>query len=193
MGDEGVFLGHIARALEVVERYPKRVALLGIRPECTELGYGYIEPTGSIELPGTARAFHVKAFHEKPPAELAARIVRDGGLWNSFLMVFHVTRMLALLKRARTTEFEEMRALGQGSTVADGAYQSLTRWNFSSDFLTSVPQHLVVIAVADVHWSDWGTPQAIEQTLVALGRPVPFASVLPSGRAEDALGEGNAA
>jgi mannose-1-phosphate guanylyltransferase len=173
VGDERMFHGHVARALEVVERYPERIALLGMRPERTESGYGYVEPEASGELPGIARAFRVRAFHEKPPADLAARLVRRGGLWNSFVMVFHVAHVLALVQAARRTEFEELRALARDSPAAERAYPSLRRWNFSSDFLTAIPQHLVVVRVDDVHWSDWGTPEAIERTLVALGREVP--------------------
>ena len=47
-------------------------------------------------------------------------------------------------------------------------YDQLAAWNFSSDFLAHVPQHLMVARADDLGWSDWGTPEAIERTLAAL-------------------------
>ena len=41
-------------------------------------------------------------------------------------------------------------------------------WNFSRDFLTHIPEALVVLQVCDVGWSDRGTPESVERTLLAL-------------------------
>ena len=45
----------------------------------------------------------------------------------------------------------------------------LQPWNFSHGFLARMPEHLVVTRAGDVGWSDWGTPEAIERSLAAIG------------------------
>jgi mannose-1-phosphate guanylyltransferase len=174
VGDEPAFLAHVTRAARLIERYPEKIAVLGVRPNRVEPGYGYIQPAGPLELPGRASAFHVEAFHEKPTAEHARLIVRGGGLWNSFVMVFAVARMLALVEAVRSVEFGDLRTLAHDPVAADHAYPRLARWNFSSDFLTRVPQHLAVLPVDDVPWSDWGTPEAVERTLLGLEQALPW-------------------
>jgi hypothetical protein len=47
-------------------------------------------------------------------------------------------------------------------------------WNFSTEVLTHIPEHLVVLRVDDVHWSDWGTRESIEWTLKTLQRVPPW-------------------
>ncbi len=48
-------------------------------------------------------------------------------------------------------------------------YDRLQPWNFSHGFLSRMPEHLVVTRAGDVGWSDWGTPEAIERSLAAIG------------------------
>jgi hypothetical protein len=38
-------------------------------------------------------------------------------------------------------------------------YSYLTPTNFSRDVLTKCPEKLAVLAVSEVGWSDWGSPQ----------------------------------
>ena len=64
----------------------------------------------------------------------------------------------------------------------ESAYASLPPWNFSHDFLTCIPEHLVVLRVEDVGWSDLGTPEAIERTF-ALLKKAPSSRKLRPGEA----------
>jgi len=85
-------------------------------------------------------------------------------LWNSFVMVFHPSRLLALLQQRRSADVERLRGV-----IRSGAgYEGVPSWNFSADFLTQIPHHLVVVPVDGISWSDWGTPEAVERTLAAL-------------------------
>src|SRR5947208_521710 len=109
-------------------------------------------------------AYQVAAFHEKPSIELAKQLQRRDALWNSFVMVFHPSRLLALLQQRRSADVEQVRGV-----IRSGAgYEGVPRWNFSADFLTQIAHHLLVVPVDGVSWSDWGTPEAVEQTLAAL-------------------------
>jgi mannose-1-phosphate guanylyltransferase len=167
--DDAAFRTHVARAARFIEHMPSKIALLGIRATHAESGYGYIEPGSPIMVRDeeSPAAYHVKAFREKPEAEMAAQLVRNGSLWNSFVMVFRPSRALALLRRKRPTDVERLRSVTRSPTPGAG-YERLPRWNFSSDFLSQVPRHLAVVPVDGVSWSDWGTPEAVERTLAAL-------------------------
>jgi hypothetical protein len=79
-------------------------------------------------------------------------------------MVFQPSRLLALLQEWRSADVERLR-----DVIRSGSgYEGVPRWNFSADFLTKIADHLLVVPVDGVYWSDWGTPEAVEQTLAVL-------------------------
>jgi len=164
--DASALREHVERAILLVDRLPTKIALLGIRPTHPEPGFGYIEPGPPLVVPGLELlpAYQVGAFHEKPSVERAKHLLRKGALWNSFVMVFHPSRLLALLQERRSADVEWLRGV-----IRSGAgYEHVPRWNFSADFLTKIADHLIVVPVDGVYWSDWGTPEAVEQTLAVL-------------------------
>ena len=167
---EVAFRRHVARMALLVAAHPDRIALLGARPERPETGYGYIAVGHRVVGPG--EAFCVVAFHEKPAPALAARIIGRGGLWNSFVMVGRVARMLELVREVRPGDVADLEGIPAEPDALAAAYDRLAAWNFSRDFLARVPQHMMVARAGDLGWSDWGTPEAIERTLAAL-RVVP--------------------
>jgi mannose-1-phosphate guanylyltransferase len=164
--DGSVFREHVERAILLVDRFPTKIALLGIRPTHPEPAFGYIEPGPPLVVPGLKwlPAHQVGGFHEKPSVERAKHLRRSGALWNSFVMIFHPSRLLALLQERRSADVERLR-----SVIRSGAgYEGVPRWNFSADFLTEIADQLLVVPVDGVYWSDWGTPEAVEQTLAVL-------------------------
>ena len=174
--DEAAFRRHVARMALLVVAHPERIALLGARPDRPETGYGYIAPGHRLVGPG--EAFRVVAFHEKPAPALAARIIRRGGLWNSFVMVGRVARMLELVGELRPGDVADLEGTPAEPDALAAAYERLAPWNFSRDFLARVPEHLMVARADDLGWSDWGTPEAIERTLAALRVAPPWRAPL---------------
>ena len=169
---EAAFRRYIAQMTHSVDRHPDAIALLGVRPDRAETGYGYIVPGSRVE--GSAGAFRVAAFHEKPAQSLTAHIMRRGGLWNSFVMVGRVARFIELLHEVLPDEVARLGPLAADPDALAPAYDRLRSWNFSRDFLTRIPQHLVVTRADDLGWSDWGTPEAIERTFAGMGMVPPW-------------------
>ena len=169
--EDRTFITHVARAFALVRRLPEKIVLLGMTPDRVDATLGYVEPGRPIGR-RIGHAFHVSAFVEKPDAETAEGIIRRGGMWNSFVMVFRLDTMLSLLRHRRPSDYDLLQRMDEG------AYASLAPWNFSRDFLAHIPEQLVVLRVADVGWSDWGTPEAVERTLVALNRPLPWRTAI---------------
>jgi mannose-1-phosphate guanylyltransferase len=169
VGEEGIFRTHVERAARLVWHLPEKIALLGIRPTHAEPGFGYIEIAQPVTPPhpSAPQAFHVGAFREKPTLAVARRLVQRGGLWNSFVMIFRVDRMLGLLRRRRWADVERMRMASRPHPHAVD-YADMPRWNFSTEFLSRIPDELLVVPVEGVNWNDWGTQEAIERTLALL-------------------------
>jgi mannose-1-phosphate guanylyltransferase len=164
--DDRAFIAHTLRAVNTIARMPDKIAILGIAPDRPETGYGYIlpdSPVGSVES-----ASHVKAFIEKPSLPNARDIISRGGLWNTFVMVFKLRRMLELLSALVPGEFIELSELRESPHKAAELYRTIGSWNFSTRVLAQIPQHLIMLGVADVGWCDWGTPESIELTYRAM-------------------------
>lgn len=160
--DDRTFIAHTLRAVNAVACMPDKIAVLGIAPDRPETGYGYILPDGLVEP--TERTFHVKAFVEKPSLPDARKIIACGGLWNSFVMVFKLSRMLDLLATLVPDEFNLLSVLRDAPHKAGDLYRVITPWNFSNRILARISQHLIMLEVTDVGWNDWGTRESIERT-----------------------------
>jgi mannose-1-phosphate guanylyltransferase len=173
--DDRSFIRYVQRSADIVDRLPEKVAVLGIRSDHPESGYGYI--TTSRRLQGGAAeptAFHVGGFVEKPAADRARELLEHGALWNSFIMVFRVQRMLELIRAVVPAEAHRIDELREGRRTLADIYEELEPWNFSRRVLARIPHEMVVLPVEGVHWSDWGTRASIERTLRALHRLPPW-------------------
>jgi mannose-1-phosphate guanylyltransferase len=175
--DDRAFTAHIVRAAHMISQFPEKIAILGITPERPESGFGYILPAAPLE--NCEGVFQVGAFTEKPSLDRARNIISCGGLWNTFVMVFKLSRMMELMMELMPEAFAAMSCLSKSLENADEVYRNVGAWNLSTQLLARIPQHLIVVEVADVHWSDWGTRESIERTYQALNM-VPFWNPLSS-------------
>ena len=92
--DEAAFLKALHEAVGVAEG--GAIAILGVRPDRPETGYGYIR---SAEADGVRQ---VQAFVEKPDADTAARYLAEGGYaWNAGMFVLRASVWMAALERFR--------------------------------------------------------------------------------------------
>jgi len=173
IGDVTAFRAAIRRASALVENHPAKLVLLGAEPEWADPGYGYILPSTPLPAAAGTSAFRVRAFCEKPAHGLAERIIGEGALWNCFVMVCRVRRLLALARALRPRDVAMLDA-ARDSAARTALYRDLPAWNFSSDLLARLAQHLVVLRADGIRWSDWGTVNAIERTLATLGRTPPW-------------------
>jgi len=175
VGDDETFIARVSDAARLVAQWPQKVAMLGVHPDRPESGFGYIT-VGRPFAEGNAphAAFQVDAFREKPNAKSAEQLAREGALWNCFVMVFKVRHMIELLARVVPAECEQMLALHVPASSMPAAYARLLPWNFSSRVLTRIAEHLVVLRVDGVYWSDCGTAEAVHRTLAALHQSPPW-------------------
>lgn len=170
---DSAFRDSVRRALAVVARHPAKLALLGIEPEDPSPEYGYVLPASRLDAIDGG-AFHVASFREKPSSLHAACIVQSGGLWNSFVMAFQVSRALELVEQRLPESYRELHAAYANPRTLEAHYAAGAKWNFSHDLLATVAPDLVVVRAEHTGWSDWGTPSSIERTFASLNRVPPW-------------------
>ncbi len=172
--DEETLACAIARAAVAVASWPDRLVLLGMTPAEIDTEYGWILPARGR---GAVRA--VERFVEKPSASLAAELMRQGALWNSFIFVASAG---ALLRRYGETLAEVLEPFLRDLVVMPrpGAmrelYAQVPAKDFSRELLQRVADRLDLVVVPPCGWSDLGTPTRLGRFLQATSRP----SLVPS-------------
>jgi mannose-1-phosphate guanylyltransferase len=163
--NDEAFIAHVLRATCLIDQLPQKIAILGVTPNHPETGYGYIMPGPSLPTTLTPwKASCVKAFREKPNPIMARKSISQGGLWNTFVLVFQVKRVLELLREMAPKDSQKLFELRDSSLDAPAIYRDIHPWNFSSRILAHIPEELIVLEAPDIRWSDWGTRESIERT-----------------------------
>src|SRR5690606_7638224 len=139
----------------------------GIVPQAPETGYGYIRRGAAVA--GSAHAYKVAQFVEKPDREKAEAFVADGGYyWNSGMFLFRAERYLAEL-----AEFAPAIASASEAAVKQG-YRDLDFCRLDEAAFAACPSDSIDYAVmertgaaavvpADIGWSDVGSWSALWQ------------------------------
>jgi mannose-1-phosphate guanylyltransferase len=143
------------------------ILLLGFEPRSADPELGYIVP----RQPLGSRCWTVGAFVEKPAPSRASELVRQGALWNAFIIAAEARTLLALYERHCGDIVRSMRAAvdraAAGDMTALGAlYQELPDIDFSRDLLEGAERPLRVLAVPQCGWSDLGTPERVAAVLL---------------------------
>jgi mannose-1-phosphate guanylyltransferase len=145
------------RGLETAATVPAALTLVGAVAERPETDYGWI-----CRGPRLGRnAFHVAAFVEKPPAQLAARLLAEGALWNTFVMAGEARSIWGLAAERLPAQAAAIAPLGRRGADAAAAYAGMAAANFSREVLEPAARALAVVGVRGCGWSDLGTPERV--------------------------------
>jgi len=162
IGDPSAFGAALERAVAAAEQ--GALVTFGVVPSGPSTGYGYIR---AVTGGGSAAAYPVQEFVEKPDAETAARYVASGQyFWNSGMFVFRARRYLAELERHRPglaalcrEAFAARRADTDFVRLADEPFRAIA--GESIDY--AVMEHTDAAVVVPLHadWSDLGSWDAL--------------------------------
>jgi mannose-1-phosphate guanylyltransferase len=179
--DSVEFMRHVELAFAAVDARPELTVLLGITPDNPEIGYGWIEPAQRLHI-GSDPIFSVRRFWEKPSCAVARDLLARGCMWNSFVVVAHISTLLALTMTATPAlyaQFAHIRASigtsGEQSTLR-ALYGRSPTASFSEQVLARSASSLAVLPVRGVQWSDLGEPHRAMKTLTELGVSPQWAS-----------------
>ncbi len=168
--DEWTLQTALEEAFAAVERRPQRLVLLGMPGQTADSDYGWITPAAADGSPVRA----IREFVEKPTRNVARRLLGEGALISSFLMVADVTTLLDLYARflpelwtAFSCHYKDEKA---GPSSLDSLYDTLQTNDFSRDLLTAAIDSLDVLPVRPCGWSDLGTPERVRQYRLAVSK-----------------------
>ena len=157
----------------------QRVVLLAVDPTDPEPDYGWLTPGAPLKSPGAETLRDVSQFMEKPTCDQAGKLMQEGWLWNTMVVVARAQSLFELIVEATphlAGHFSMIqRAIGthREQQVVEEAYRAMPPANFSAAVLARYPERLAVLPVQQVLWRDWGREVRIVDTLTRLGVPVP--------------------
>lgn len=161
---EAAFQALVADAVEVA-REQERLVTVAVQPDRPETGYGYLCPGDPMPAPNGRRAHRVSAFVEKPDVETAGRYVEEGFLWNSGIFVWTAALFLEEVGRCAPEIAEPLTRLEDGDV--EGFFEGVP--TLSVDEAVLERSDRVGTVVADFHWDDVGSWNALSRTLEADG------------------------
>ncbi len=173
--NDEAFAGHMEWAYAAAGSLPEQVILLGIPPDSPEVEYGWIEPGACTNgvVPGSV--FPVSRFWEKPRQKLAAALMAQGCLWNSFVMVGRVDAFLNPIRHTLPSllgAFESIRSpfsTVSGEQELHELYSGIPATSFSQDVMAVRPTDLSVLCATGLGWSDLGEPGRVLSVLESKG------------------------
>lgn len=146
------------------------IIILGAKPDYPEFQYGWIETAGA---PDNRNLSRVRRFHEKPSFPAANMLFRRGAFWNTFIMVGRVEAFLEMAVKAVPGLLDLLRQIpcwkGHELRIPNELYGKLPAKDFSTDILSPGPEHLRLRPLEGVVWSDLGTPERVEDTILTFG------------------------
>ena len=179
---EDRFLETVRRAACALEGLQDRAILLGVRPTHLELDYGWVNVGTVLGRQKNSCICHVESFMEKPNQLQALHAIANGALWNTLVIVAKAEFLWKLgwqclpgiMERFEWLE-KTVNTVQERKTVHQ-LYQTMPQLNFTSEVLQKIPEHLGIMELEEVLWSDWGRPERIKETLEVLGKEPAFSS-----------------
>jgi mannose-1-phosphate guanylyltransferase len=163
--DHSAFRRTLGAAYATAACHPDRIVLVGAQATEPETEYGWIQPglpLASARLTrgtgGSVRS--VAGFWEKPSLDLAADLLRQRCLWNTFISVGRVGAFTALFEDAVPDLWSRfVTARGVGREVIDAIYADIGSSDFSHAVLSTRPERLAVVELTHAAgWTDLGRP-----------------------------------
>ena len=162
--DDEAFASTVRRGIEVSAKHDKSIVLIGAKPQSPEVEYGWIEPGAPVGNGSGEPVFSVNRFREKPPLNEAHELMKQGGLWNTFVTIGRAGAFLELLSTrvvAAVKVIADALAAGDLATV----YHEMDTIDFSKDVLSLDPSNLLVVEDSTSGWADLGNPRRVIETL----------------------------
>lgn len=178
--DEGKFMDGVESAFDLAEINTRSVILLGATPKQPEVEYGWIEPEANTADRFGGHLRHVKRFWEKPSSQTAQRLLEQGCLWNTFVMVGRASAFLEMIQETVPNMYRAFeRVLTLANPEMEGAmmqalYEKLPIGDFSRQVLSVSTGKLAVASLGDIGWSDLGDPRRLITALFKRGIENPW-------------------
>jgi mannose-1-phosphate guanylyltransferase len=162
IGNRKIYLGAIKSGVEFVEKKPKAIVTVGLKPYFPSTGYGYIK----ISRTGTAGKVHkVEKFVEKPDLKTAMKFIANKYyLWNAGTFIFKTKTFLGAVRRLAVDiygAFKDIRKIEE-------RYEDLP--NISVDYAIMEKAYEIYCVKGSYFWEDIGSFDSLKKILKKEGR-----------------------
>ncbi|MCL5028929.1 MAG: sugar phosphate nucleotidyltransferase [Bacteroidetes bacterium] len=169
--EEDRFMENVWEANVFVHNHPDAIVMLGTKPVCIETGYGWIE-TGYRVKNNSDKVFRrVNNFWEKPEIEQLERLLMNGCLINTFVLVGRCESFIKYIKECVPDLFEAFKPIRinigtyREKVMIKRMYHEMPAKSFSKFVLSRIPEHIYALEVTGVYWSDWGEEHRIRKDI----------------------------
>lgn len=177
------FVERARRAMELAERFPDKLVLLGAVPDSPIPDYGWVQSEGHAFRDDDWRAKPVTAFLEKPGEALAQELYRRGWLWNTMIVAAKVSLLWKLAYECAdeilhrfNTYHQALHAIRNGRApeshrqlALEQLYSGIRSADFSRDVLQCRPERCAILPMTDVFWCDCGHPERLQRVIERAG------------------------
>jgi mannose-1-phosphate guanylyltransferase len=161
IGDDEVFRETLSNAAKIAAEKDVLITI-GIQPGYPATGYGYIQYSEERISAGSATAYRVKTFAEKPNLETAQRFLDSGDfLWNSGIFVWRLPVIMAQLEEHLPHLHDGLREIApylgkpEQNQIVDRVYQQIK--SISIDYGVMEKAQNVVVLRGQFRWNDLGS------------------------------------
>ena len=162
IGNRKVYLDAIKSGVDFVEKNPRTIVTIGLKPYFPATAYGYIRVEGRRLKGGI---YKVERFVEKPDLKTAVKFIGDRNyLWNAGTFIFKANTFLGAVRRLATDiygAFKDMRRIEE-------KYESLP--NISVDYAIMEKAYEIYCVKGAYFWEDIGSFYSLRKILKKEGR-----------------------
>lgn len=160
--NEKAYIKLLKDSEKIVEKYPDKFVLAGIKPTYPETGYGYIKVGKKL----TDNLFLVDSFKEKPDYATAEQYIKDGFLWNPAIFLFRASQLLNWYQKYLKETYDVLMSIGQNFSHDNLSHRYSLAPNISIDFGLLEKMSDMLVVKTDIEWADIGNWRSLRDVLI---------------------------
>lgn len=174
--NEDEYLRILSLVDKIIQKYPQKAVMVGIKPTYPETGYGYIKMSSQFDKfedgkGGFDEVFSVEKFVEKPDLETAKKYITQWEyLWNPALFVWNVDNLLAKFKEYLPKHYDILIQIKQNILNKKFVHEKFCEFEpISIDYgiMEKLTKTEMLVVPADFGWADIGQWRTIKDVLSA--------------------------
>lgn len=160
IGNQKMHLGTIKKGIDFVEKNPRAMVTIGLKPYFPSTAYGYIKTHNAQRTTHNANIYKVEKFVEKPDLKTAIRFIQDGNyLWNTGTFIFKATTFLGAIRRLASDIYGGLKDMRR----IDERYERLP--NISVDYAIMEKAYDIYCVKGSYLWEDIGSFDSLKKIL----------------------------
>src|SRR5262249_5177924 len=173
------FVTYLKQACEAADEHRGHFVLLGAKPRYAENDLGWVLPSESL-----GNLSRVGWIRQTPSRAGAARLLRNGALWNTQIFAVRGVELWRLGQRCAPGLAESFAVIAMTlrrcligvisraaqENIVSPVYADMPRTELTSTLLLAARDQMLVLSMDGVLWADWSRPDWVIETMGHLDR-----------------------